>query len=243
MVMRVGHMVMGVGHMIMRVGHMVMGVGHMIMGVGHMVMGVGHMIMRVDHMIMGVGHMIVVVYLIICIKYGEKHTFHLPTLPSLFDFVPDCRPALTTRTRPSSWPGWAIPCWRRVTSPLHCKVGQTTFPPSLPPLFPHPHLTEVRPHERQKSVYRCRVMGSKNCGKTTFVRGLIGKEQVNSKFLRRSSLLPTRHSLLFPSLSLPLPPLFSLSSPPFSFFSFLLLPSSLSPSLSSSPSTILVPLH
>ena len=84
--------------MVMRVGHMVMGVGHMIMRVGHMVMGVGHMIM-------GVGHMIVVVYLIICIKYGEKHTFHLPTLPPLFDFVPDCRPALTTHTRPSSWPG------------------------------------------------------------------------------------------------------------------------------------------
>lgn len=38
-------------------------------------------------------------------------------------------------------------------------------------------LQEVRPHERQKSVYRCRVLGSKNCGKTTFVRGLVGKEQ------------------------------------------------------------------
>ena len=217
--------------MIVGVDHMIVGVDHMIVGVDHMIVGVDHMIVEVDHLTMGVDHMIMVVYLITCIKYGEKTPTHLTFRLSLLSliFVPDCRPALTTRTRPSSWPGWAIPCWRRVTSPLHCKVGQTTFPPSppsLPPLFPHPHLTEVRPHERQKSVYRCRVMGSKDCGKTTFVRGLIGKEQVNSKFLRRSFL-----PLIILSSSLPSPS----SPPPFilSTLFFLSLPLLLS-SLSSS---------
>ena len=37
-------------------------------------------------------------------------------------------------------------------------------------------LTEVQAHERDKSVYRCRVLGSMECGKTQFVRGLVGKE-------------------------------------------------------------------
>ena len=37
-------------------------------------------------------------------------------------------------------------------------------------------LTEVQAHERDKSVYRCRVLGSTECGKSSFVRGLVGKE-------------------------------------------------------------------
>ena len=37
-------------------------------------------------------------------------------------------------------------------------------------------LVEVRPHERDKMVYRCRVLGSMECGKSSFVRGLVGKE-------------------------------------------------------------------
>ena len=37
-------------------------------------------------------------------------------------------------------------------------------------------LSEVSAHERDKSIYRCRVMGSMDCGKTCFVRGLVGKE-------------------------------------------------------------------
>ena len=39
-------------------------------------------------------------------------------------------------------------------------------------------LLEVQPHERDKSVYRCRVLGSMECGKSSFVRGLVGKENV-----------------------------------------------------------------
>ena len=37
-------------------------------------------------------------------------------------------------------------------------------------------LTEVQPHEREKTVYRCRVMGNMESGKSSFVRGLVGKE-------------------------------------------------------------------
>ena len=37
-------------------------------------------------------------------------------------------------------------------------------------------LLEVQPHEREKSVYRCRILGSMECGKSSFVRGLVGKE-------------------------------------------------------------------
>ena len=34
---------------------------------------------------------------------------------------------------------------------------------------------EVRSTERNKLVYRCQVLGSKGCGKSCFVRGLLGK--------------------------------------------------------------------
>ena len=36
----------------------------------------------------------------------------------------------------------------------------------------------MRPGERKKTVYHCQVLGSKGSGRTTIVRGLIGKEQV-----------------------------------------------------------------
>lgn len=39
-------------------------------------------------------------------------------------------------------------------------------------------LQEVRSNERNKLVYRCLVLGSTGCGKSSFVRGLIGREQV-----------------------------------------------------------------
>ena len=54
-------------------------------------------------------------------------------------------------------------------------------PPSASFLFcspAPPHHAEVQPGDRQKSVFRCRVLGSKACGKSAFVRGLVGKEQV-----------------------------------------------------------------
>ena len=64
------------------------------------------------------------------------------SLLSYVVFVPGYRPALTTHTRPSSWPGWATLCWRRVTLPPHCKVGQATLP--LPSLLLSPHPTHLQ---------------------------------------------------------------------------------------------------
>ena len=40
------------------------------------------------------------------------------------------------------------------------------------------HGTEVRAGERVKCVYHCQVLGGRGSGKTSFVRGLIGNEQV-----------------------------------------------------------------
>lgn len=37
---------------------------------------------------------------------------------------------------------------------------------------------EVQFHDKRKSVYRCKVFGSRRSGKTTIVRGLVGKHQV-----------------------------------------------------------------
>jgi Ras family protein T1 len=39
-------------------------------------------------------------------------------------------------------------------------------------------LTEVRSGQKVKSVYHCQVLGERGGGKSTFVRGLIGREQV-----------------------------------------------------------------
>lgn len=36
--------------------------------------------------------------------------------------------------------------------------------------------SEVKSTERNKLVYRCQVFGGKGCGKSSFVRGLLGKE-------------------------------------------------------------------
>ena len=36
-------------------------------------------------------------------------------------------------------------------------------------------MTEVALGQLKKSVYTCQVMGSRGCGKSSFVRGLIGK--------------------------------------------------------------------
>lgn len=36
-------------------------------------------------------------------------------------------------------------------------------------------LIEVLPRGREKSVFRCRVMGGRGCGKTTFCRSLVLK--------------------------------------------------------------------
>jgi len=57
--------------------------------------------------------------------------------------VSGCRPALTTPTQPSSWPGWATLSWRRATWPLHCKVGPSTPSYTLLPPFPHLSLSLV----------------------------------------------------------------------------------------------------
>ena len=51
--------------------------------------------------------------------------------------VSGCRPALTTHTQPSSWPGRATLSWRRATWPQHCKVGPSTPSYTLLPPFPH----------------------------------------------------------------------------------------------------------
>ena len=49
-------------------------------------------------------------------------------------------------------------------------------------------LLEIRPHERHRSVFRCCVFGSKNAGKTSFIRGLIGKDQVTiDQYMRRGT--------------------------------------------------------
>ncbi len=37
---------------------------------------------------------------------------------------------------------------------------------------------EVRSTERNKLVYRCQLLGGKGCGKSAFVRGLVGKEKM-----------------------------------------------------------------
>ena len=50
-------------------------------------------------------------------------------------------------------------------------------------------ISEIRPHERHKSVFRCCVFGSKNAGKTSFIRGLIGKDQVCGGNMQAYSLL------------------------------------------------------
>lgn len=36
---------------------------------------------------------------------------------------------------------------------------------------------EVKSHQRDKLVYRCQILGGKGCGKSSFVRGLVGKQQ------------------------------------------------------------------
>lgn len=38
----------------------------------------------------------------------------------------------------------------------------------------------MKSHERNKLVYRCQVLGGKGCGKSSFVRGLVGKEQASA---------------------------------------------------------------
>ena len=40
------------------------------------------------------------------------------------------------------------------------------------------HCIEVQFHDKRKSVYRCKVFGSRKSGKTTIVRGLVGKHEV-----------------------------------------------------------------
>lgn len=37
---------------------------------------------------------------------------------------------------------------------------------------------DVEPTDPERSVYHCRVLGGKRCGKTSFVRGLIGQSEV-----------------------------------------------------------------
>ena len=37
---------------------------------------------------------------------------------------------------------------------------------------------EVHFHDDRKNVYRCKVFGSRKSGKTTIVRGLVGKQEV-----------------------------------------------------------------
>lgn len=41
-------------------------------------------------------------------------------------------------------------------------------------------IEEVQFHDKRKSVYRCKVFGSRRSGKTTIVRGLVGKHQVQT---------------------------------------------------------------
>lgn len=36
----------------------------------------------------------------------------------------------------------------------------------------------MKSNQRNKLVYRCQVLGGKGCGKSSFVRGLVMKEQV-----------------------------------------------------------------
>ncbi len=37
---------------------------------------------------------------------------------------------------------------------------------------------DVEPTDPERNVYHCRVLGGKGCGKTSFVRGLIGQSKV-----------------------------------------------------------------
>ena len=62
-----------------------------------------------------------------------------------------------------------MPCW-----PHHYRVGclLTWGSYSL-----HSFAIEVKSHQRNKLVYRCQVLGGKGCGKSSFVRGLVRKEQ------------------------------------------------------------------
>lgn len=36
----------------------------------------------------------------------------------------------------------------------------------------------MKSSERNKLVYRCQLLGGKGCGKSAFVRGLVGKEKL-----------------------------------------------------------------
>ena len=55
------------------------------------------------------------------------------------------------------------------------------------------YILEVAPHDRQRKVYWCRVMGGRGCGKSGFVRGLVGKAKV-SQFFPLHSLLKWKFS-------------------------------------------------
>ena len=39
-------------------------------------------------------------------------------------------------------------------------------------------ILEIQPRDKQKTVFRCRVMGGRGCGKTTFCRSLVLKNKV-----------------------------------------------------------------
>lgn len=60
-----------------------------------------------------------------------------------------------------------------LTCPQHCRVSvyASGHGPALCCMS-----AEVKSTERNKLVYRCQVFGGKGCGKSSFVRGLLGKK-------------------------------------------------------------------
>ena len=51
------------------------------------------------------------------------------------------------------------------------------------------HCIEIQFHDKRKSVYRCKVFGSRRSGKTTIVRGLVGKHEVRTILLFMYNLM------------------------------------------------------
>ena len=43
-------------------------------------------------------------------------------------------------------------------------------------------LVEIHPHEKRKSVFQCKIFGSRQSGKSTIVRALVGKQDNVSVF-------------------------------------------------------------
>jgi len=96
-----------------------------------------------------------------------------------FACVPGCRRTWSTHTPPPSWPTQATQC-SEATSPLLSKVSPSHIPSITLVAGSHGNkvclcVTEVGLGQLKKSVYKCQVMGGRGCGKSSFVRGLVGK--------------------------------------------------------------------